>query len=165
MAKSRSTRRTAANKALTDMGNYHDAIPLSLIQDILARNEFILLQEDGTEWSGLFCGEEGRADIQVCDLESGAQYYYLRRPHDGIVVDAVRMPKNGRAFYRMPDAPDHDVVQEDITKAEFETFHAMEAQIADIYDESTMSYDWCCYLSLTWYKMPSGRYEIVAYVS
>ncbi len=154
------------NKRLHAMGTvYHDAIPLDRIQHILDSNGFLTIQEDGTEWSGFLLGAEGRAVFELCDLDTSAGYYYLR--HDGEAVDAVRIPTNGSSWDVNGDVPlDANYVQEPISRAEYDTFHAMGCQTVDVYDETSMRYSSCSRtLCLSWYKMGSGRYEITAYVS
>lgn len=166
------TRRNRVNKALTGLDNYHNAIPLDKIQKILAKHGFMMLQEDNTEWAGFFCGDEGRADFNLTDTTK-ANYAYLRLSESGELVDATRMPDNGvtweftSAYWKpKPGNSPYSISQETISKEEYETFHAMDMQTMDVYDESTMRWNpITCMLCMTWYKMPSGRYEIVAYMS
>lgn len=54
--------RRSINTKLNNLGNYHKVIPLEAINSILEQNNCILLQEDGTKWSGFvaptgYCGE------------------------------------------------------------------------------------------------------------
>lgn len=164
------TRRNRVNKALTGLDNYHNAIPLDKIQKILAKHGFMMLQEDNTEWAGFFCGDEGRADFNLTDTTK-AIYVYLRIHQTGELVDATRIPDNGSAwdftgeYWESGDSP-YTVDQEVTSKEEYETFHAMDMQTMDVYDESVMRWNPIhSMLCMTWYKMPSGRYEIVAYMS
>ena len=84
------------NKALYELDNYHPHIPICDIEKIIINESgYVLLNEDNTHFEAIFCGEQGRADINI-------GHY------------------NG-AIWNM--------------------------------------------LHLTWYKIPSGRYEIVSYVS
>ena len=86
------------NDELYKLDNYHQFIPMGLIHACIGINDSVpyrLANEDGTDFEGVFCGRQGRADIHI----------------------AVE----GKVVFNM--------------------------------------------LHLTWYKMASGRYEIVAYVS
>jgi len=58
-------KRSAANNQLHTIGRtYYRAIPLSEIFQA-ARLVGEPVQEDGTPWSGLLCGREGRAEIEL----------------------------------------------------------------------------------------------------
>lgn len=161
-----STRRSRVNKALCALDNYHEAIPLDAINRILEKNGFMLTQEDDTRWSGFFCGESGRAAINVADMTQ-VTYAYIRINKTQELVDAVMMPDNGRSCNFNRNFPMYTMVdQQEITKEEYETFHAMDMQTMDVYDESTMRWNrTTSMLILEWYKMPSGRYEINTYMS
>jgi len=47
---------------------YHDSIPLYGIFDVVERNIGMVVQEDGTRWSGLLLGEVGRADFKIANF-------------------------------------------------------------------------------------------------
>jgi hypothetical protein len=79
------------NKELHALPTYFPEIPLDVIFYIVRYHSGRVVQEDGTDWSGLLCGDDGSANFQI-------------------------------AGYRF-------------------------------------------WLYLTWHKMQSGNYEIVAYVS
>lgn len=85
------TLKNRTNKELQKFNDYFAEIPLSDIFAVVEKNIGMVVQEDGTRWSGFLCGEAGQASFQI-------------------------------AGYR---------------------FH----------------------LQLDWYKMQSGRYEIVVYIS
>lgn len=53
---------------------YFSEIPLSEINAILAANNLVLIQEDGTKYSGMFCGREGRALIEIAHKETARQH-------------------------------------------------------------------------------------------
>lgn len=54
------------NNGLFDLSKtYHVAIPLNDAFDLLESHGFTPVQEDGTPWSGIFCGREGRAVIDL----------------------------------------------------------------------------------------------------
>lgn len=75
---------------------YHSQIPLGKMFDAMKSAGLVAVQEDGTPWSGLLCGAEGRAVVPLADGDLNPTRY---------------------------------------------TF------------------------TLSWYKMPSGRYEVTPYVS
>lgn len=52
-------------------GKYYDKIPLEEIFEILKNNNAIVLQEDGTEWEGILCGDQARTNIEVGAIWSG----------------------------------------------------------------------------------------------
>lgn len=57
--------RNAANAALAILCRaYYDAIPLDALFAV-ARMVGEPVQEDGTPWSGLLCGREGRAQFEL----------------------------------------------------------------------------------------------------
>ena len=56
------------NKLITN--TYFKSIPLDKIDEILRKNGALLLQEDNTAWSGLLMGRDGRANLDLGDLES-----------------------------------------------------------------------------------------------
>lgn len=51
-------------------GTYYDEIPLDKIEKILNQYGCILLQEDGTRWSGFMCGASGHCSIEIGYTES-----------------------------------------------------------------------------------------------
>jgi hypothetical protein len=61
-----STMRQKANK---DLGvfckEYYPTIPVTELFDLLGKYGIVVLQEDGTEFSGFFSGEKGRATIDI----------------------------------------------------------------------------------------------------
>ena len=63
------------NRAINKLGNYHnDGVPLEDIFQCLKAEGVTPLQEDGTEWSGLFCGaaecgsDEARKQVALFQL-------------------------------------------------------------------------------------------------
>jgi len=59
---------SAANRALDPICKTPRAqIPLDEIFNSLESRGLIPLQEDGTKWSGILCGNEGRATIEIAD--------------------------------------------------------------------------------------------------
>lgn len=65
--------RSGINKALNEAlpGNYYDAIPMEEIQSTLQSEGFVLLQEDGTKWSGMLLGDDSSALFQIGRLSEG----------------------------------------------------------------------------------------------
>lgn len=47
----------------------HHGVPLESMDTILRDNGFMLVQEDGTPWSGFLCGREGSCTIEIHTLE------------------------------------------------------------------------------------------------
>jgi hypothetical protein len=43
---------------------YFESIPLGAIFDVMKDWGFVVVQEDGTPWSGFLCGEEGQANFR-----------------------------------------------------------------------------------------------------
>lgn len=91
---SKGTIRNRINKEIGKIGTYHDGIPVDEISVCIKNHGGMMVQEDGTEWSGIFCGEQGTCNIPV------------------VFADYSNM-----------------------------------------------------FVSISWYKMDSGRYEIVTYIS
>lgn len=81
---------------------YFEAIPLKDIDSALRKHDMMLLQEDGTPWSGIICGNEGQADFLVGPCTWN---------------DALSTPYGNCVFH------------------------------------------------MSWYRMPSGRYEVIGYLS
>jgi len=46
---------------------FHRSIPVDAIEEILAIQGYHLIQEDGTPFSGIFCGDEGSCHLQFAD--------------------------------------------------------------------------------------------------
>ena len=99
--------RKKINRELSALPNYHEGIPMDLIENILEKYGLLILQEDNTAYEGIFTGEEGRAQIAIGFISTAYQ-------EDNIT------------FYTPID--------------------------------NSM-------LILTWYKMGSGKMEIVSYLS
>lgn len=104
-AKTRNLLNRAVNAALP--GNYYDGIPIEDMQEALKLEGYVLLQEDGTKWSGMFLGSEGEAFLEMGKLSEGRMV-------------------NGLATYKPVSNSG---------------------------------------LRMTWYKMGSGKYEIVKYIT
>lgn len=47
----------------------HAGIPIDLIDEALRMTGYKLIQEDGTDWSGMFCGREGSCTIRIATLD------------------------------------------------------------------------------------------------
>lgn len=160
-------RRRAVNLFLNELGKkYHDAIPLNRICQNLEKNGFLLLDEDGTPWSGFLVGSQGEAHFFVCDIPADAGYFYIRRRADNMALAAMILPKEARKMYLNSIYCDFDV--EETTFVEYETFNAFGANTDDPivkkFGSIMFKPSGRTSLRLTWYKMSSGRYEIVAYM-
>jgi len=81
---------------------YFPSIPLKEIFDVLKKSYVVVVQEDGTPWSGFLMGDKGRDNFEMATLDNVSGDYIM-------IKDSV--------------------------------------------------------LVLTWYKMTSGKYEIVIYIS
>lgn len=46
----------------------HAGIPIDLIDEALRMTGYKLIQEDGTDWSGIFCGEKGDCTIRIATM-------------------------------------------------------------------------------------------------
>ena len=69
---SMSSRVNQCNRVLSDMGRkYYPHIPVNEIFAVLKKSGFEATQEDGTPWSGMFLGRDGRAVIDLRDMASG----------------------------------------------------------------------------------------------
>lgn len=76
-----------ANRAIHDLGNYHEQIPLTEIFNILKEQKVIVLQEDGTKWSGMIgsqgeCGsdkatKQGSMHFELAWLPEGSAEYVV----------------------------------------------------------------------------------------
>jgi hypothetical protein len=99
--------RKKINRELSALPNYHQGIPVDVIENILEKYGLIILQEDNTAYEGIFTGEEGRAEIALGHINTAHE-------------------ENGLTAYTPID--------------------------------NSM-------LIMTWYKMGSGKYEIVSYLS
>jgi hypothetical protein len=87
--------------------NYYEQIPLGTIQETLKTQGYVLLQEDGTEWSGMLLGSEAEAFFEMGSFEGAVS-----------LNGEPTFPKVNNSGLRM-----------------------------------------------TWYQMPSGKYEIVKYIT
>lgn len=58
-----------ASRKISRMPIYRKAIPLDAIFGVLAEHDLVPLQEDGTYWDGMLCGEEGRARFPLGDAD------------------------------------------------------------------------------------------------
>jgi hypothetical protein len=55
---------------------YHESIPLASLNAVLATQGLLLLQEDGTAYSGIFCGREGSAKLQIGTVASATRAHW-----------------------------------------------------------------------------------------
>jgi hypothetical protein len=62
--------RTRIGKALYEISRVrHSFIPITEIDKVLRDNGLKLIQEDGTDWSGMLCGNQSQCLIDVADLD------------------------------------------------------------------------------------------------
>lgn len=52
----------------------HEQVPLSLIFDVLERRGLVALQEDGTPWSGMLLGADGRVQLPLAERRDGEEH-------------------------------------------------------------------------------------------
>jgi hypothetical protein len=79
--------RNQLNKAVAQIlaPNFFKEIPLQDIDNAMRQAGCLLVQEDGTPWSGFFTGREGRAQIDIAPLSSkNEQGMYV--PFDNAVL-------------------------------------------------------------------------------
>ena len=69
--RSEQSRQNDMNRYLSQVGRqYYVSIPLNDIFDRLRTNGWMAVQEDGTAWSGLFAGRDGRAVLDLVDINT-----------------------------------------------------------------------------------------------
>jgi len=74
---------------------YREDIPLQQI-DLLLRNKgFLLIQEDGTPWSGFLTGREGRAAIDIGLLSTGQDGVFQEVTNSNLVLTWHKMDVSG----------------------------------------------------------------------
>lgn len=71
------TVRNRINKTLQAIGSYAQEIPLDEIFSAVKAQGGLPVQEDGTEWAGLLCGAEGRANFRVVFADMSDMYLFL----------------------------------------------------------------------------------------
>lgn len=63
--------RKVINHGLWDVSrNLWNAIPIGKIDEILRNGGLKLICEDGEDFEGIFCGQRGKAEIDVMELSS-----------------------------------------------------------------------------------------------
>lgn len=73
--------RNNINSALTvACAGYHARIPLGVVLDICANRGAQPVQEDGTPWSGILCGREGRCSIALDGHRETLNLSWYRMP-------------------------------------------------------------------------------------
>ena len=89
------------NRALHALGNYHEQIPLDEIFNILKEQKVIVLQEDGTKWSGMVttqgeCGSEkasqGPMKFELAWLPEGMGEYVIANNY--LIMTVCTMSSN-----------------------------------------------------------------------
>lgn len=59
------TTKARINRQIHNLGIYHPEIPLDDIFAIVRYHAGRIVQEDGTEWSGILCGDDGSARFEI----------------------------------------------------------------------------------------------------
>ena len=86
------TIRNRVNKALAPVGkNFHETIPLTDIFKVCTDNGLQSVQEDGTPWSGILCGDDGRTTFDLVAID---RMLLETKPVDNavLVLEWHRMP-------------------------------------------------------------------------
>lgn len=52
----------------------YETIPVDTVQDILNREGFVIIQEDGARWGGTLCGENGEAMFNIGRFKDGRTF-------------------------------------------------------------------------------------------
>ncbi len=77
---------------------YHPAIPLTDIFGMFESRGLTILQEDGSRWEGLLCGEEGRMVVDVADVLSAELHndnVYYKPIGRTLMLSWYKMPRTG----------------------------------------------------------------------
>ncbi len=77
--------RSKINSALHALGNYHKKIPLDEISNILEQNSVIMIQEDGTKWSG-FVTSQGECGSEKANNQGPMQFELAIETELGYIV-------------------------------------------------------------------------------
>lgn len=95
--------RKAMSRALNKVvpGDYFEGgVPIDEMQEALKSEGYVILQEDGTEWSGMFLGSDGEALLRIGKLSEGRSVNgiptYKPVPNSGLRVAWHEMNKPGR---------------------------------------------------------------------
>ena len=84
------------NQIISDLSkDYHEQIPLQTIAAALRSAGYLLVQEDGTSWSGLFLGKEGRANIEIAPLDSVRDGIYSPVINTSLAIYWHQMEQSG----------------------------------------------------------------------
>ncbi len=94
----KATDRQFINKKLDALCKKHyDQIPLDDISKILNERRLLLLQEDGTKWSGIFCGSKGRASFDVGNkIVRDERGFYIPYVNTVLILTWYRFEETGR---------------------------------------------------------------------
>lgn len=67
------------NKSLSVLNRvYHEAIPMGDIFEVIRRFDGEPMDEDGSKWSGILCGDEGTARIAISGLRCTLMVQWFR---------------------------------------------------------------------------------------
>lgn len=94
--------RKALNAALNAAvpGDYFEGIPMQEMKEAVREAGYVILQEDGTEWSGMILGSEGEAFFELGKLTHGRTVNglatYKPVPNSGLRMAWYAMNSKGR---------------------------------------------------------------------
>lgn len=86
--------KNALNKRLNKWtyNTYFKGIPFEELKDLLNEFNMVILQEDGTLWSGFFAGDKGRANFDLANVYSENEGFYTPFENTALSFSWYRMP-------------------------------------------------------------------------
>ena len=75
-----STESRKVNKQLVALPTYHASIPLSTIFQICKNFDLDVVDEDGTPWSGVLCGDSGHALFKIACVRNVVVLDWYKMP-------------------------------------------------------------------------------------
>lgn len=97
-SKMKAAERSKLNRALNEAlpGNYYESIPMEEVQSALQKEGYVLIQEDGTKWSGMLMGDDSNTIFEIGKLSEGRMVNglatYKPVPNAGLFMSWYRMP-------------------------------------------------------------------------
>lgn len=78
--------RSKLNARISDLTKgLHDGIVIEGISNVLKNEGIEIIQEDGTEFSGIFCGAEGSSRLELANHEGAVKVNGLNTYPDAVV--------------------------------------------------------------------------------
>lgn len=78
-------------------GRYFEMVPISEIMSIMEQQGVVLLQEDDTRFEGFISGREGRASINVGDINNvDDDGVYVQFTNSMLILTWYKMEETGR---------------------------------------------------------------------